>query len=126
MELYIGGTAQGKWTYVSQGRTFQADEVFDGETDEDKMMEHAVIWNHYHRWFWRVLRQGDNPEELTRKWLRANPGVQIISDEVGNGMIPMDPGERQYRERLGRMLCELAQTADKVERILCGLGQRIK
>lgn len=38
----------------------------------------------------------------------------------------MDAFEREYRERLGRFLIEVAKRADRVERIMCGIGQRIK
>ena len=34
--------------------------------------------------------------------------------------------KREYRELTGRLLCELANKADRVERIVCGIGERIK
>ncbi|MBP6421033.1 MAG: bifunctional adenosylcobinamide kinase/adenosylcobinamide-phosphate guanylyltransferase, partial [Agathobacter sp.] len=42
------------------------------------------------------------------------------------GIVPLDSFEREYRERLGRLLCEIAAKAERVERIVCGIGQRIK
>ena len=50
----------------------------------------------------------------------------IISDEVGNGVIPLDAAEREFREDTGRILCGLARDADNVERIICGLPQILK
>ena len=50
----------------------------------------------------------------------------IISDEIGNGIVPIDSFERDYRERTGRLLIELAKDADKVTRVFCGIGQVIK
>ena len=41
-------------------------------------------------------------------------------------IVPLDSFEREYRERLGRLLCEIAAKAERVERIVCGIGQRIK
>jgi adenosyl cobinamide kinase/adenosyl cobinamide phosphate guanylyltransferase len=38
----------------------------------------------------------------------------------------MDAFEREYRERLGRILITIAAKADRVERVICGIGQRIK
>ena len=38
----------------------------------------------------------------------------------------MDAFEREYRERTGRILIRLAQEAEEVERVICGIGQRIK
>lgn len=34
--------------------------------------------------------------------------------------------ERIYREKTGRLQCMLAQKADEVIRVICGVGQRIK
>ena len=34
--------------------------------------------------------------------------------------------EREYRERVGRLLIRLAEEAETVERIICGMGQKIK
>lgn len=57
---------------------------------------------------------------------RRNTDWIIISDEIGNGVVPMDTFERKYREETGRLLIKLAEEAEEVERILCGIGQRIK
>ena len=64
--------------------------------------------------------------EDARAILAGRPEIAIICDEVGNGIVPMDAFEREYRERLGRFLIEVAKRADRVERIMCGIGQRIK
>ena len=58
--------------------------------------------------------------------IRDSPDCIIISDEIGNGIVPMEHEEREYRELTGRLLCELANKADRVERIVCGIGERIK
>ena len=50
----------------------------------------------------------------------------IICDEIGNGIVPLDAFEREYREHTGRILIELAGKADEVVRIICGIQQRIK
>lgn len=50
----------------------------------------------------------------------------IISDELGCGIIPIDPEDRQNREDNGRIMCILAAEADSVIRIVCGIPQKIK
>ena len=54
------------------------------------------------------------------------PNCVIISDEIGNGIVPVDAFERTYRERTGRILVQLAGQAEEVERVICGVGQKIK
>ena len=38
----------------------------------------------------------------------------------------MDAFERAYRELTGRMLIAIAQQAEEVVRVICGMGQKIK
>lgn len=50
----------------------------------------------------------------------------VIATEVGGGLVPTDPKERQDREAAGRLACLLAKRADSVIRICCGLPQLLK
>ena len=40
--------------------------------------------------------------------------------------MPVDDFDREYREFHGRVMTELAEQADFVERVVCGIPQRIK
>ena len=50
----------------------------------------------------------------------------IIASDVSQGIVPMDPTERAFREMMGRTMLYLAAEADQVYRVFCGLGQQIK
>ncbi|WP_417341939.1 bifunctional adenosylcobinamide kinase/adenosylcobinamide-phosphate guanylyltransferase, partial [Evtepia gabavorous] len=50
----------------------------------------------------------------------------VIAPEVGGGVVPVDPVQRQNREAAGRLACLLAQRADRVIRVFCGLPQALK
>ena len=50
----------------------------------------------------------------------------IICDEIGCGLVPVDAFEREYREAAGRICTVLAEHADEVYRVVCGIGMRIK
>lgn len=50
----------------------------------------------------------------------------VIATEVGGGLVPMDPAERAAREAAGRLSCLLAERADTVVRVCCGLPQVLK
>lgn len=54
------------------------------------------------------------------------PELIFICDEVGNGIVPVEKEERDYRECVGRVLCVLAEKAERVERVHCGISQKIK
>lgn len=50
----------------------------------------------------------------------------VIANEVGCGVVPMEAEQRRFRERAGRLSCLLAQRADTVIRVCCGLPQVLK
>ena len=42
------------------------------------------------------------------------------------GVVPMDRGDRDRREAVGRLCCDLAREAEAVYRLQCGLAMRLK
>ena len=50
----------------------------------------------------------------------------VIATEVGAGVVPADPKERAQREAAGRLCCLLAQKADTVIRVFCGIPAILK
>lgn len=123
MKLIIGGYAQGKLQYVYntyQTENWKVAEASLPNTDE------KVIINHFHLWVREMLKQNVEPEQLLMKYLQTHQDCIFISDEIGNGLVPMDAFEREYRERTGRMLIAIAEQAEEVVRVICGMGQKIK
>ena len=46
--------------------------------------------------------------------------------EIGYGIVPLDPFERAYREKEGRFCQRVAACAREVQRVICGVETRIK
>lgn len=127
MELVIGGYAQGKLSYVLKKYGVEAGRVFDGEIPENiENLKDIVVIDHLHHWIRSRIAQGGSPEKEIPAFLEKCPDCVIICDEIGNGIVPVEAFEREYRERTGRILVELAKKAEAVERVICGIGQRIK
>lgn len=135
MELYIGGCGQGKLTYVLQAHQGEHWEVVDGGSVsqpvsgteiKNKIILNKVILNHLHLWVRNLMEEGQDPEQQVEALIKRCPGCIFISDEVGNGIVPAGQQEREYRERLGRIQTGLAARAERVERVICGIGQRLK
>ncbi len=110
MELYIGGYKQGKLRYVLTKHPNAENKVF----------------NDLHLWIKRLMIDGQDAMREVMGYIDKNPDCILICDEIGNGIVPVDRFEREYREQVGRILIEVAKRADRVERITCGIGQRIK
>lgn len=153
MELYIGGFAQGKLEYVQNKKAEEAISiamVIDcAQSDYQKTLQSIdnkiknenadvnnianvndiVIINHLHMWVKDLLREGMEESEVQLtilSWVATHPNTILICDELGNGIVPLEKMERIWREQTGRLMIELAKQAERVERILCGLGQRLK
>ena len=65
-------------------------------------------------------------EDLTALADRLAGHEAVLATEVGAGVVPADPEERRARERAGRLGCLLAERADTVVRVVCGLPQFLK
>ena len=132
MKLVIGGRAQGKLNYVLQHMTDENYQIYDGVFPDGGELFNLtrknewLIVNHFHKWVNKELKENRNPEEELEAFLKKGVRFVIISDEIGNGIVPVDAFERDYRERTGRMLITLASQADEVVRVICGIGQKIK
>ena len=139
MELYIGGFAQGKLEYVKRryNENQKTEKLFVkvidcADSHYKKMLLETecdvLILNHLHLWV-RDLLDGMEEEKIQTtilSWIKSNPDAIVICDELGNGIVPIKKQERIWREQTGRLMIELAKQAERVERILCGLGQRLK
>ena len=68
--------------------------------------------------------------ELTRDLIAAyaagNGTVVLVSNELGFGLVPTDPGTRRFRDELGRLNQALAAAADEVTLVVAGLPLRLK
>lgn len=127
MKLIIGGYAQGKLNYALGKCDMEEIRIFDGEIPAHIEAEKGIIViNHLHQWVRRTMACDSCPEQAIFAFVEKHPDCVIISDEVGNGIVPVEELEREYRERTGRILVELAKKAEEVERVICGIGQKIK
>lgn len=50
----------------------------------------------------------------------------VVATETGCGVVPADPELRRRREAAGRLSCLLAERADCVIRVYCGIPEIIK
>ena len=121
MELYIGGYGQNKLEYV---KSLYSDTILSKKID---------ILENLHILIKQKLAGGMNSEqiwqELTTRIVQTEENGKkliVICDEIGCGIVPFNQSEREWREVTGRILCKLAEQAERVVRIVMGLPQTIK
>lgn len=120
MKLYIGGFGQGKLGYVKKSENIT--EFFDGEKDDIALIKNYRAVNKLNLLIKRLINENIDVINFIEN-LKADI---IICDEIGNGIVPMDKREEEYREYVGRCCCILAEKSESVIRIFCGIGQVIK
>lgn len=126
MDLIIGGRCQGKLEFVISICGLSFDCVAKAKLDQTKQIIDNLQAYIYHR----MIEQSTIDEVILlheiKEYLAKVPDSYLICDEVGGGVVPIDARERQYREIVGRVLCELAKYARHVYRVYCGIGVEIK
>lgn len=130
MILIIGGSSQGKRRFAKETFTelLSGCSFADGESASWEAFQKAPCGYNLHLMIRRLLEAGKPSAWLTETLPQKLAGSMqiLITDEIGYGIVPLDPFEREYRETTGRVCCELAALADEVWRVVAGLGKRIK
>lgn len=119
LELFIGGNYQG---HNDLAIKVYNGIIADGKEDSIESIENADIIINYHEFVRKIIEKGKDPLEVSQ-----NISAKVVAcDEVGCGVVPMDKKQILYREAVGRSCCILAERADKVTRVICGIGEIIK
>ncbi|MGQ9921079.1 MAG: bifunctional adenosylcobinamide kinase/adenosylcobinamide-phosphate guanylyltransferase [Desulfobacca sp.] len=82
-------------------------------------------------WLSNLLAQGEAELARARQKLLAvlptlTTPVILVSNEVGGGIVPANPLARRFRDEAGLLHQELAQLADLVALVVCGLPIYLK
>ena len=117
MDLVIGGAFQGKLSWAAREYDLKPEELCDLAAEEPRAGARCCF----------------HLEELTRRDADAARYLPqllaadvVVSREVGSGVVPVDKNERAAREAAGRLGCLLAQRADAVVRVFCGIPVYLK
>ncbi|MEE0954973.1 MAG: bifunctional adenosylcobinamide kinase/adenosylcobinamide-phosphate guanylyltransferase [Eubacterium sp.] len=126
MILVIGGAFQGKKDYCAEAFHLSDNDFVEGgsATMEDLLQARAV--SHFQDFIRREVKEGKDVMAHAKELADRNPGVVIIANEIGYGVVPADAFDREYRETVGSVCTYLASRADEVHRVICGVGTVIK
>ncbi len=124
MILIIGGAYQGKKEYAMNNYDIDERAVF-GSDDINDIFTSAMIPD-YHLLVKKMMADNIDPIDMTKRLCSENKEVILTMNEIGCGIVPMDKCEREWRENVGRCGCILAEKAEKVIRIICGIPTFLK
>lgn len=126
MILIIGGNSQGKMACAKSLLSIRDTDVADGNVCSLEQAFQYRVLNHFHLLVKRLSEAGIDPQSYVMNSLNANPDIVIISDELSSAVVPIAREDRELQESIGRILCSLAQKAEKVYRVYCGIPVCIK
>ena len=114
MILVVGGTASGKRAYVENVLGYRTSEMSVGVIDSKPV----------------VTDLQDLVAASPGKYLDFLPALLdkavVVVCETGSGVVPVDRAQRVAREETGRLCILLAERAERVVRLVCGVPTVIK
>ena len=125
MVLIFGGAYQGKLEYALDNFNLSEKDVFYCKEEASLDLSSKVIYG-LENFVMGCVKEGKEAKELLCEYGPALEDKIIIVTDISQGVVPIDPVQRSWREMVGRTMLYLGGKAEKVIRIFCGLGQEIK
>ena len=126
MVLIVGGAYAGKAAYAKARFGYTDAEMLDGAVCDPQAVCTAKCVQNYHLLVKRLLADGQDTDSFTKALCEENPGLVVLLDEIGCGIVPLEKADRIWREAVGRAGCALARAADTVIRLNCGIPTALK
>ena len=118
MTIYLGGLAHGQAALCEKETGY----VPVPCTPAAALTAPAVA--DFHLVLRQVLASGGDAQAYARRLLAENPDAVLVCDEIGGGIVPLDPFERRWREETGRALGILAAApGTRLVRVWYGLPE---
>lgn len=125
MKFIVGGAFQGKLDYAAKEYKVNKCDIIKGEELTENMNVEGKCLTEYHLFIKKMLLENKDPLSITEQIIEKNPNI-IIMNEIGSGIIPMEKQDRIWREQVGRVGCYLAENAETMERVICGIAVKLK
>ena len=125
MHLIIGGKYMGKLAYA---RTLYGKNVTvcDLAVEEPESMFTARLTANLQDGTRSILKRGGRIMDFFEANLSLIGDKILIGDEIGSGIVPVDPFERLWRDETGFLYQFLAARAELVDRVWAGIPCRLK
>ena len=120
MRFVIGGADSGKRDFVREN--YGIDEILIA--DYDSVLTAKAVYG-FHIFIKKMMADGKDIVSVIDEISEKNHDITIISTEIGYGVVPMDKGDREWRETVGRTCCYIAKKADEVVRLYAEWGTEL-
>lgn len=124
MKMVLGGAHQGKRRYAEA--LYGSLEWVDGSTCLFEEIYKCEGIFHFEEYIRRLMQENQCLEGFVDSVAERNKDLVIVTNEIGCGLVPVDSFDREYREQAGRICTMLAALSERVDKVVCGLGTKLK
>lgn len=141
MILIFGGAYQGKADFAKRTFGLEDEDIFYcGESSGQKGLaqesgeipalspqaEGARAIHGLEKAFLDLVRTGTEPKDFLAAHREQMKDKILMINDISQGIVPVDPVLRAWREAVGRAMLWLASESEQVYRVFCGMEQRLK
>ena len=126
MILICAGVYQGKLHYALTRFKLSERDIYHCKCDDIAVPGNKKILYEIDKWILALVKKERDVAEAVRQCIAGNQDGIVICNDISCGVVPVDPVLRKWREAVGTSLVLLAQHADEVIRVFCGIPTRIK
>ena len=124
MIFIIGGSYQGKTEFAKQKFNLTDADIFVCADTHVNLNAKCIA--HIERFALACVQNDSEPKAFWEEHRTELQDKILIADDISCGVVPMDATMRAWREASGRANNALANEADEVYRVFCGLAQELK
>lgn len=125
MHLVIGGAYQGKLRWAAAHFQLSDADIFTCTDSAPVDFSRRCIY-HLEAFALGCARRKDDPIGIFRAAYPAWADSIFICEDIFCGVVPIERESRAWREAAGQLATYLADRAETVTRLFCGLEQRLK
>ena len=126
MILLFGGVYQGKLAYALDRFSLTENDVYKCSEDDITAPADKKIVYEIDRWILALVKSDMDVDMAVCKFMHDNQEAVVICNDISNGIVPLDPIQRKWREAVGRSMAELSKVSVEVLRLFCGIPTRLK
>ena len=124
MVLIIGGAYQGKLDFAKTAFTLSEEDIFTCDNPEIDFSKRCI--NRIEEFTLACVQSGVDPSEYFKAHRYEWKDSVLICEDIFCGVVPMGAEMRAWRQVTGRLCQYLSREATAVNRIFCGLEQKLK
>lgn len=126
MILIFGGAYQGKLAYAQERFGIDSSQIYYCDENSKAIPKDKKIIYEIDRWILALVRENEDIPIRIKELIESNEDTIIISNDISNGIVPMDVETRKWREETGIAMTTIAKESEEVIRLFCGIPTKVK